>query len=246
MKDSEPIFSTSARPLCVDPALLALDPEAEVVYRAFVIEGGRHEMGRTRAGEYIKEIRTIIARQAKGFFTLEEVAKILADAHDLAAVAILKRLETAYHDGALTVRDVSTQAPKLTGSQLRSWYDWVTPDDVDKLFTGWGVTYRFPRMATESTQPALTAVPRQRAQEAAILAKLQELNFDPQAVPLPPKAGKASPAKQAVGAALGYSIDVMNKAWQRLRNEGRIKDASPRPNPLGQIGARRRVDRPND
>lgn len=225
MEDSEPIFNTSARPLCVDPALLALDAGAEVAYRAFSV-GGRG-MGRTRAGEYIKEIRAVIARQAKGFFTLEEVAQILADAHDLAAEAILKHLEADYHDGGLTVRDVDTQAPKLTGSRLRTFYDWVTPDDVDRLLAGWDVTYRFPRMATDSTEPALVPVPRQRAQESAILAKLRELRFDPQAVPLPHKAGKSSPAKQAVRAALNYSTDVMNKAWQRLRGDGRIKDASP-------------------
>ncbi len=67
-------------------------------------------------------------------------------------------------------------------------------------------------------------VQRQKAQEAAILAKLTELGYEPQALPAPPS-GKPSTAKQAVKAALGYSTDVLNKAWQRLRADGRIKDA---------------------
>ena len=66
---------------------------------------------------------------------------------------------------------------------------------------------------------------RHPAQEEAILAKLRELQFDSQAVPRAPP-GKSSPAKQAVRRALvSYSTDVFNKAWQRLRNDRRIKDA---------------------
>lgn len=72
--------------------------------------------------------------------------------------------------------------------------------------------------------PPPRPVQRQEAQEAAILAKLIELGYEPQALPTPPT-GKPSAAKQAVKAALGYSTDVMNKAWQRLRADQRIKDA---------------------
>lgn len=66
---------------------------------------------------------------------------------------------------------------------------------------------------------------RLRAQEVAILAKLVELGIDPQAMP-PAPPGKLSAAKQTARAQLGYSKDVMNKAWNRLRTDGRIKDAT--------------------
>lgn len=66
--------------------------------------------------------------------------------------------------------------------------------------------------------------PLQRAQEDAVLAKLRELGYDPLAVPVA-QPGHPSAAKQAVREALGYSDDVMKKAWQRLRTDGRIKDA---------------------
>lgn len=72
--------------------------------------------------------------------------------------------------------------------------------------------------------PPPRPVPRRRAQEEAILATLAELNINPQAIPRP-SPGKQSKEKNAVRNALRYSRDVMNKAWQRLRDDGRIKDA---------------------
>lgn len=67
-------------------------------------------------------------------------------------------------------------------------------------------------------------LPRQRQQEAAIIAKLQELGFDP--LKLPPIAkGGDSPAKSAVRLALGSSQTkaVFDKAWKRLQQDVRIK-----------------------
>lgn len=60
------------------------------------------------------------------------------------------------------------------------------------------------------------------AQEEAIVAKLQELGFDPQALPLPP--GKPSPVKRALMEGLGYSEAITGKAMTRLRKAGRIKE----------------------
>ncbi|ACB35727.1 hypothetical protein Lcho_3471 [Leptothrix cholodnii SP-6] len=85
------------------------------------------------------------------------------------------------------------------------------------------VTPTPPAPAAESPTVARQ---RQRAQELAILAKLTDLGVDAKAVP-PAPAGKPSKAKQDVKAALGYSKDVMNKAWQRLRSAGDIRDAQP-------------------
>lgn len=39
------------------------------------------------------------------------------------------------------------------------------------------------------------------------------------------KPGKPSDAKKVVKDSLGYSLDVMKKAWQRLRADRRIKEA---------------------
>ncbi len=78
----------------------------------------------------------------------------------------------------------------------------------------------------DASRPAAVTAPVQRrfAQEKAIVAKLLELGFDPLQLPKAP-AGKKSRAKQMVKAALVYTDDVFSKAWQRLRDQERIRDA---------------------
>jgi hypothetical protein len=78
----------------------------------------------------------------------------------------------------------------------------------------------------QAVQVALTPKPvqRRRSQEDAVLLKLSEFGYDPKALPAV-QAGKKSHAKHRVREALGFSDAVMNKAWQRLRDDDRIKDA---------------------
>lgn len=88
----------------------------------------------------------------------------------------------------------------------------------------------------EATKP----VPQHRAQEEAILAKLIELGYEPTALPPWPN-GKPSPARRAIWAALSvppwsYSQDKLKKAWQRLRNDGRIAE---QPSGKSAVGALR-------
>lgn len=65
-------------------------------------------------------------------------------------------------------------------------------------------------------------VPASRAQEAAVIAQLIALDFDPVALPPYPRGG-SSEAKKQVKAALGYSDEVFKKAWQRLSDDGKIQ-----------------------
>lgn len=80
-------------------------------------------------------------------------------------------------------------------------------------------------VAPAQSQPSPKPLQRQKAQQLAILQKLRELGYEPEALPKA-RSGKSSAAKQAVKAALGYTQDVMNKAWQKLRSDGQIKDES--------------------
>lgn len=81
-----------------------------------------------------------------------------------------------------------------------------------------------PRETGAATPDRTEPVQRQAAQEEAILAKLRELGFDPAALPY--RRGKTSEAKMAASKALGFTKDVMKKAWQRLLDDGKIKYAS--------------------
>ncbi len=78
--------------------------------------------------------------------------------------------------------------------------------------------------ASEAKPAPPRPLQRRDAQEVAILAKLRELGYDPIALPRP-RPGGMSLAKKQVMAALRYSGSVMRKAWQRLRDDGRIQDA---------------------
>ncbi|MBX9793209.1 MAG: hypothetical protein K2Y02_02805 [Burkholderiaceae bacterium] len=80
-----------------------------------------------------------------------------------------------------------------------------------------------PNVGAELVHGTPKPVQRQRSQKEAILAKLVELGYTPTALPKP-ASGKASRPKQEVKAALGYTNDVMKKAWQWLRDDGLIKD----------------------
>ena len=193
---------------------------------------GLNEAGRIRrtfqtAEDFEAEMVGRHERQLRGFYTLSEVAQTLAEAHGLDPEAILKQMKVAYYNGELIVRDDRTHAPHLPNAKLYVSCGWVFPNDVDTLLARWGVGYCFPRLKPgppEAIDPPPKAIQRQHAQEAAILAKLAELGIDPQAVPSA-LAGKPSAAKQAVREGLDYSDNVMNKAWQRLRDAGSLKDA---------------------
>ncbi|SIQ85145.1 hypothetical protein SAMN05421778_10552 [Sphaerotilus natans] len=83
--------------------------------------------------------------------------------------------------------------------------------------------------ASPAARPEAVAVPlqRQRHQEAEILRVLRELGRDPTALPRndPGKAGPKAAVRQRLGHLPGWGVSVFNKAWERLRESGDIKDA---------------------
>lgn len=142
-----------------------------------------------------------------------------------ARVNLDEELAEAVKHGALPVLDPLTLGPNRLpiGAALRRAK--VAVEDLCE----WLRASRRMEIAMVGSEgidvaPPPRPVQRQVAQEAAILAKLVELGYKPEALPAPPT-GRPSTAKQAAKKALGYSTDVMNKAWQRLRNDKRIKDA---------------------
>lgn len=75
-----------------------------------------------------------------------------------------------------------------------------------------------------SLAAAPKAVSRAVAHQELVLAELRKLGFDPVRLPPVPK-GKSSEAKQAVKKASKLTGAVLNKAWQGLLDDGRIKYA---------------------
>lgn len=133
------------RPTSIDPALLSLDRSETVECSSELAR--LSSLSRGTVGHLVDHIRDTIDRQSKGFYTLNEVAQILADEHRLNAVRLLEQMVAAFHHGKLTVRDTATKAPLLRGATLRTFYDWVRPEDIDELLVAWRTDYRFPQPA---------------------------------------------------------------------------------------------------
>ena len=86
-----------------------------------------HSTSVSKAKNAIEGIEHIIARQAKGRYTMLEVAEIMAAAHKLDAYDFLKmRMYSAYASGLLKLLD-----PKdcgfVSGRRCDDWNDWVYP-----------------------------------------------------------------------------------------------------------------------
>ena len=67
-----------------------------------------------------------------------------------------------------------------------------------------------------------TPVQRQHFQEAEILRVISTLGYSAQSLPKPPPGTKG--VKSTVRAALKFTAGVFDKAWQRLRDTGEIKE----------------------
>ena len=177
-------------------------------------------------------------RRTKYLFLMQEsIAKALASG----ALKTKDRITGAY-------QDLTDEARERGNVDLQDFCDWArqagitgAPLHARDLAAALGLQLEVDKarapLGAKSFKPAqglpkplsetsIKPVQRCAAQDSAVLAKLCELGFDAQAVPLPAR-GKRSEAKHAVRKALGYSEDVMKKAWQRLRNDGSIKDALP-------------------
>lgn len=88
---------------------------------------------------------------------------------------------------------------------------------------------RFAKLFAPETTPATRPVPRQRAQEAAILETLRRQGINPQAMPKLAR-GKAGPKAQLrrelpkARPDLFQNDGMVTKAWERLRASGDVMD----------------------
>lgn len=86
---------------------------------------------------------------------------------------------------------------------------WITAEDLDRISGA---------APNKRKRPDLT----QQWQEDEILGALRKLGYDPSSLP-PRKPGKSGP-KTAARSALSLSQKAFDKAWERLRADGRIRD----------------------
>lgn len=132
----------------------ALDRTSALEVQPEVFQFTDHEAGhistvtQTQA-QRDKDIADKRERQAKGYYTMREVAQLLADTYGLDAAALLKKMTADYHAGKIVVRNRETEAPVLLDHKLRDFYDWMFPDDIRAMLKHWVWKRTFPFPASE-------------------------------------------------------------------------------------------------
>lgn len=152
-----PAFIWTARPLEIPPALIELDPESDVR-----ISNGKGGTGTMLAGDYIKELRETIARQADGFYTTQEASHILAEAvPGMNAIGWQSKFNEAWRSGVLIVRDGTTTKKSLSAAKV-DYNDLVKDVDLDAWLKNDGAVHLFPR-----GKPIAPPVPAQNTSTTA-------------------------------------------------------------------------------
>lgn len=147
-----PEFREEARPRRVDPELLALLPERQVLFHSLP---GHERNGRMTgpASRVVVQVEEQITRQAKGFFTLEEAAHILANANAGCDVGdLIRRMMAAKVKGRRLPREPGSKLPVLEGADSFTFLWVATPEDIDAWLAEEGAPYRFPN-APEAAEP---------------------------------------------------------------------------------------------
>ena len=99
-----PEFIAQARPPCVPPALLELDPGTTIKVVNSI--GTYSGIAWCPAGEYKEVLEDVIARQSDGYFTVGEAAQTLKEVRaDLDIKTMVSRIYGASIDGRRLVRD---------------------------------------------------------------------------------------------------------------------------------------------
>ena len=135
-----PHFITSARPVAVPPALLALAPDDIISFRHNFKPN--LECTAYAVGDYRADIECRIARQAEGFFTLNEAAQILAESRPgLKPVDAVKRFCLAHSKGLLPIHQADTRFSLEAGEAVSKWSDLLELSELDtwlRKSTGYG------------------------------------------------------------------------------------------------------------
>jgi hypothetical protein len=226
---SMPEVVKQARIEAVDPLLLTFPLHAPVYYTDNL--GAGSGAGICKVGDFIECENDRIKRQAKGYFTVDEAAQVLADAHPGIDVRkMIERMKMAEVNGLRLVRDHGDRFPIAGKDNFYEYLSLVRVADVDAWLKFQEVGYQFPAAEAVPTSNDLQeAKPKQRskAQEEAILSMLQRNGHDPvQLVKNESgKPGVKSQIRRALGSGgMWTGRTVFNKAWERLRSNGQLVD----------------------
>ena len=178
-KDDQPAppeFVQQARPLRVDPAMLALKPET--IVRLHTVPGLSTGVTQATAADCVAWVEEQIARQAKDLFTLDEAAQVLVEAAPGShAEDFIHRLMVATVRGKPLPRDRGSLLPVADPTRAKTHYSMCLAkvDDINAWLEDEGVPYRFPtappteseQLTKQSSAPVLAAGAATKTSQAA-------------------------------------------------------------------------------
>ena len=144
-------FVTVTRPTGIPPELLALGPNDLISFRDTFRP---HMEGRgVFAGEYREAIEYRIARQAEGYFTLNEAAQVLADwRQGFRPAEAVRWFRDAHRAGELPIHEAGSRLRLAVGETIRDFLDLLEMTEIDEWLTQQRTGYLFPKL--EPSPPA--------------------------------------------------------------------------------------------
>lgn len=168
-----PRFELSARPLEIPPALLALSPDSEVIFRC-------NESDTVKPAWLVLAIfRGKMERQAKGLFDISEAAKILsescagANGQAIPHEHFANDMREAFFSGTLAFFNerLTLMNPKNEDESLifGSYGETTTPQAINAWLESTGSPHRFPE-AVGTPAPLVDAAPAPQASPEPVQA----------------------------------------------------------------------------
>ena len=153
-------FTIPAWPRTEPPGLNTI-PAGEVVY--FERKVPPYTSGTMQAGELLRDIGETIARQAEGYFTLNEAAQVLAESRtDLDPLEAIKEFRQAHSDGKLRIHQGGSRFPLYEDEKVRDFWDTVQLNELDAWLresVGYGFPAHSPAPTPAEAAPAPLPVP---------------------------------------------------------------------------------------
>jgi hypothetical protein len=152
-----PRFSWCARPLSVDPVLLAIPLGGQIEYQC--VDGLGVGNGKCLAIDFVEVLKRQIARQSDGFFTVGEAACILAGEHQTQDVSYWrKHIYHAYRIGELPIRGPN-RVKVIELEDERPHYDLLKESDVHSWLAADGGGAAFPTIDKAESHPEPRGLP---------------------------------------------------------------------------------------
>lgn len=105
--------------------------------------GGRKGDSWMPAREFVQHFTEVMRRQAAGYFTVDEAAQLLSDAHGIDVQDLMKRMAVAKVHGRRLIR-TAQKLPLMDKVVVTPWVDLVSVEDVNTWLAMEGVPYRLP------------------------------------------------------------------------------------------------------